>query len=119
MITALKRRSISARKHNSLKEVRRILNPADEELALLLNSGIRTVYRWLEEGPPEQYYPLIRLQELLDLARKSMKLGAVAEWFHEPNRALGGFVPIRLILDSHGYEVVRDELGRAAYGLPV
>ena len=101
-----------------MAEIRRLLNPADEELALLLNTGIRTVYRWIDDGPPREHYPLIRLQALVDLAKRSMKPEAIAEWFHEPNRALGGFVPIRLILDSHGYQMVCDELGSAAYGLP-
>ena len=104
---------------NPVAEIRRLLNPSDGELSLLLNTGIRTVYRWLEEGPPPQYYPLVRLQELIDLARKSVKEEALTEWFHEPNRALGGSIPLRLILDPHGFELVREELGNAAYGLPL
>jgi uncharacterized protein (DUF2384 family) len=99
-------------------EIRRLLNPADEELALLLNTGIRTVYRWIDEGSPQRHNPLLQLQELVNLAKKSMKSEAIAEWFHEPNRALGGFIPMRLILDPHGHQIVRDELGAAAHGLP-
>ena len=104
---------------NPVAEIRRLLNPSDGELSLLLNTGIRTAYRWLEDGPPPQYYPLIRLQELINLARKSLKEEAIMEWFHEPNRALGGSIPLRLILDPHGFELVREELGNAAYGLPL
>ena len=120
MPTVAKHRPVRAKKiDNPVAEIRRLLNPSDGELSLLLNTGIRTVYRWLEEGPPPQYYPLIRLQGLIDLARKSLKEDALAEWFHEPNRALGGSIPLRLILDPHGFELVREELGNAAYGLPL
>lgn len=118
-ITARRRPAGIRNQENPVVEIRRLLRPSDEEMALLLNTGIRTVYRWLEEGPPRQHYPLIRLQELIALAEKSLKPEAIAEWFHEPNRALGGSIPLRLILDPHGYELVRDELGNAAYGLPL
>ena len=120
MSVVAKHRPIRAKKiDNPVVEIRLLLNPSDGELSLLLNTGIRTVYRWLEEGPPPQYYPLVRLQGLIDLARKSLKEDAIAEWFHEPNRALGGSVPLRLILDPRGFELVREELGNAAYGLPL
>lgn len=104
---------------NPVAEVRRLLKPSDEELALLLNTGARTVYRWLEEGPPPLHYGLIKIEELIELAKKSLKPEEIAEWFHEPNRSLGGSIPLRLIMDPHGYDLVRDELGNAAYGLPL
>lgn len=120
MPTVTKHRLRRPRKiDNPVAEIRRLLNPSDGELSLLLNTGIRTAYRWLEDGPPPQYYPLIRLQELINLARKSLKEEAIKEWFHEPNRALGGSTPLRLILDPRGFELVREELGNAAYGLPL
>ncbi len=119
MPTTIKHKRAKTKKQdNPLAEVRRLLNPSDEELALLLNTGTRTVYRWLEEGPP-QHYPLIKIEKLIALAKKSLKSEAIAEWFHEPNRALGGSIPLRLIMDPHGYELVRDELGNAADGLPL
>jgi hypothetical protein len=120
MPSVAKHRPSQAKKiDNPVAEIRRLLNPSDAELSLLLNTGIRTVYRWLEDGPPPQYYPLVRLKELINLARKVVKEEAITEWFHEPNRALGGSIPLRLILDPHGFELVREELGNAAYGLPL
>lgn len=115
-----KHRPVRAKKtDNPVAEIRRLLNPSDGELSLLLNTGIRTVYRWLDDGPPPQYYPLVRLQELIALARKSLKEDAITEWFHEPNRALGGSIPLRLILDPRGFDLVREELWNAAHGLPL
>jgi hypothetical protein len=120
MPTATKHKPTKIKKQdNPVAEVRRLLDPSDEELALLLNTGTRTIYRWLEEGPPRQHYPLIKVEELIELAKKSLKPEMIAEWFHEPNRALGGSIPLRLIMDPHGYDLVRDELGNAAYGLPL
>lgn len=120
MSTTVKHKPTNPQKQNNpVAKVRRLLSPSDEELALLLNTGIRTVYRWLEEGSPDQHYPLIRLEELITLAKQSLKTEAIAEWFHEPNRALGGSIPIRLIMDPRGYDLVRNELGNAAYGLPL
>jgi|GEM_PF-4310624 len=120
MAVPAKIRSIRAKKsENPLSEIRRMLNPSDEEMALLMNTGIRTVYRWLEDGPPPQHYPLIKLGELIEIAKKSLKPEAIADWFHEKNQALGGSIPIRLILDPHGFDIVREELGKAAYGLPL
>ena len=120
MTIAVKHRPAGAkRRENPVAEIRRLLNPSDEELALLLDTGVRTVYRWLEEGPPRRHDPLVRLEELMELAKKSLKPEAMAEWFQEPNRALGGSIPLRLIMDPHGFELVRHELGNAAYGLPL
>ncbi|MBI3605434.1 MAG: DUF2384 domain-containing protein [Nitrospirae bacterium] len=120
MPTAVKQKLTRVKKSdNPLVEIRRLLNPSDEELSLLLNTGVRTIYRWLEDGPPGQHYPLIKLEELVDLAKKILKPEAIAEWFHESNRALGGSIPIRLILDPHGFDLVRQELGNAAYGMPL
>ncbi|MFI5304881.1 MAG: antitoxin Xre/MbcA/ParS toxin-binding domain-containing protein [Nitrospiria bacterium] len=120
MATAIKKRLTRVRKSdNPLAEIRRLLNPSDEELSLLLNTGVRTIYRWLEDGPPSQHSSLIKLEELIDLAKKSLKPEAIAEWFHESNRALGGSIPIRLILDPHGFDLVYQELGNAAYGMPL
>ncbi|MBI5192098.1 MAG: DUF2384 domain-containing protein [Nitrospirae bacterium] len=115
-----KHRPVRARKtDNPVAEIKRLLNPSDGELSLLLDTGIRTVYRWLEDGPPAQYYPLIRLQELIALALKSLNEDAITEWFHEPNRALGGSIPLRLVLDPRGFDLVREELWNAAHGLPL
>ncbi len=113
------KRAEEGRYSNPLVEIRRLLKPADEELALLLRTATRTVYRWLEDGPPAEHPVLTQLQELLALAQSVMKSDEISTWFHEPNRALGGFIPIRLILDPQGYLIVRDELGAAAHGLPL
>jgi putative toxin-antitoxin system antitoxin component (TIGR02293 family) len=40
-------------------------------------------------------------------------------WLKEPNEALGGTVPLRLIATVEGDEIVRAELGAIEHGLPV
>ncbi len=113
----------TARKRKSdthiVSRLRSVLGLSDVELAFLLQATPRTLYRWLDQTPPEDYPPLKRLEELVRIARESLKDEALAEWFHEPNRALGGSVPIRLAADPRGYQIVHDLLGNAAHGLPL
>jgi putative toxin-antitoxin system antitoxin component (TIGR02293 family) len=104
---------------NPIDELRAMLDLSDVELAYLLEATPRTLYRWTERAPEEEYPPLKRLRELVQLAKQSLKESALAEWFHEPNRALGGSVPIRLAADPRGYQIVHDLLGNAAHGLPL
>ena len=107
--------------HNDprIAEIRRILKPTDEEMALLFRTSVRTLHRWLEDGAPDGEERVEKVGELLDLAKESLREAAIGEWFHEANRSLGGFTPIRMCLDPRGMEMVRDELFKAAQGLPV
>lgn len=63
---------------------------------------------------------LIRLVEALELAEDLFGDPVKARrWLNKPNRALGGVVPLSL-LDTHsGFELVRQALGRLAYGVYV
>jgi putative toxin-antitoxin system antitoxin component (TIGR02293 family) len=40
------------------------------------------------------------------------------QWLKEPNEALGGGVPLKLLATVEGDEVVRAELGAIGHGLP-
>jgi len=57
---------------------------------------------------------LHRLNELVGLAKKSLREESLATWFREPNRALGGFVPLNLAADSRGIELLQNLLTQAA-----
>jgi putative toxin-antitoxin system antitoxin component (TIGR02293 family) len=41
------------------------------------------------------------------------------QWLKEPNEALGGAVPLKLLATVEGDEIVRAELGAIEHGLPV
>ena len=41
------------------------------------------------------------------------------QWLKEPNEALGGAVPLKLLATVEGDEIVRTELGAVEHGLPV
>ena len=41
------------------------------------------------------------------------------QWLKEPNEALGGVVPLKLLATVEGDEIVRAELGAIEHGLPV
>jgi putative toxin-antitoxin system antitoxin component (TIGR02293 family) len=45
--------------------------------------------------------------------------GYAVQWLKEPNEALGGEVPLKLLATVEGDEVVRTELGAIEHGLPV
>src|SRR5688572_1479627 len=109
----------SGHDENTLAVLKRLLNASELELAYILDTNPRTIYRWLEDGPPANHTPLENWRELMKIAKKTLKEEAIAEWFHEPNRALGGSIPIRLAGDPRGFEVVRNLLGNAAHGNPL
>lgn len=44
--------------------------------------------------------------------------GYAVQWLKEPNEALGGAVPLRLLATVEGDEIVRAELGAIEHGLP-
>jgi putative toxin-antitoxin system antitoxin component (TIGR02293 family) len=45
--------------------------------------------------------------------------GYAVRWLKEPNEAMGGAVPLKLIATVEGDEIVRTELGAIEHGLPV
>lgn len=100
-----------------LHDMQEALNLTDAELAFLLDTHPRTVARWVQGPAPEHHVPYQQLKNIVELARRSLKGKALAEWFHERNRALGGSVPLRLMADPRGYELVYNLLYQAAYGL--
>ncbi len=106
-------------RENPLVEMKKILKADENELAYLLNTNPRTVYRWLADESPEHYEPLQRWQQLISLAKATLKEEAIGEWFHEPNRALQGSIPVRLAADPRGFQLVHNLLGNAAYGNPL
>ena len=108
-----------AKKSNPLTQLKTLLQTDEQELAYLLETNPRTIYRWIEDGPPDHYGPLTRWQGLLETARQTIKEDGIGEWFHEPNRALGGSIPIRLAADPRGFQVVEDLLSNAAHGNPL
>ena len=104
---------------NAVLELQRLLQLTDEELAFLLHTSHRTIARWADDQAPNDNARLLRLQELVALAQETLKDEALSEWFREPNRALGGFVPLNLAGDPRGFELLKNLLYQAAYGLPL
>jgi uncharacterized protein (DUF2384 family) len=116
---ALPQRQLRTAAPNAVLELQKLLDLTDEELAFILRTSHRTVARWADDQPPEDNARLLKLQELVALAKETFKVEAIAEWFREPNRALGGFVPLNLAADPHGQELLKNMLYQAAYGLPL
>lgn len=116
MKPVIKHRSLTKPKNTVVADIQQQLKASEGELAHLLDSNERTIYRWVAEGGPEYYEPILRWKNILELARKSLQQEAIGEWFHEPNRALGGSIPIRLAADPRGFQIVEDLLGNAAHG---
>lgn len=107
------------KKINPLNRLKTLLQADEQELAYLLETNPRTIYRWIADGPPDHYGPLARWQGLLESARQTIKEDGIGEWFHEPNRALEGSIPIRLAADPRGFKLVEELLNNAAYGNPL
>lgn len=119
MKTSAKRsQSLKPLNENSVLMIQATLKASDVEMAMLLDANPRTIARWVSDGAPESYEPLIKWQRLIELAKQTLKVSVIGEWFHEPNRALNGSVPIRLASDPRGFHIVHDLLGNAASGNP-
>jgi putative toxin-antitoxin system antitoxin component (TIGR02293 family) len=90
------------------------------ELAAVLGIPERTLARRKKEGAlsPEESAKLVRLARV---ARRAAEVfedrDAAVRWLRQPNRALGGEVPLGLLDTEIGAESVADLLGRIEHGV--
>lgn len=91
-----------------------------DEVAAVLNLPIRTFARRKKEQrlAADESDRLYRLTRVMAHAEQVFhdRIKA-AEWFHRPNRALNGAIPLQLLDNEIGVTQVDDVLGRLEHGV--
>lgn len=111
-----------------LTSVHRLLSDLQllkEEHVLLSVIGIsrRTLNRRLRTNPecllsPQKSGVILRFAEVLELAEHVFGQRQVAiKWMGEPCFLLGGLIPIEMLHNPMGYELVSEHLTRLEYGI--
>jgi DNA-binding transcriptional regulator YiaG len=88
-----------------VKEIARILDVSQENLARMLNVSVRTAHRWLRGARPRPKPELEQLTETVSsLERNLPDRAAIHSYLHHGNPSFGGESPMQLLL--------RGEFGR-------
>jgi hypothetical protein len=81
----------------------------DTEMAHVLGISVETLRKWLKDETDKRAAESARFQRLLNLtqlAKGVIRPGRLGHWVHHENRALGRLVPLNLLADPAGYEMV-------------
>ncbi len=81
----------------------------DTEMAHVLGISVETLRKWLKDDDDLHALETVRFHRLLNLtqlARGVIRPSRLGHWVHCENQALGGIVPLNLLADGAGYEMV-------------
>jgi hypothetical protein len=89
--------------------LKEIFDFTDTEMAHVLGVSVETLRKWLKDEADLHAVESARFQRLLELtqlAKGVIRPGRLGHWVHQENRALGKLVPLNLLADRAGYELV-------------
>ncbi len=81
----------------------------DTEMAHVLGISVETLRKWLKNEDDTHAMESIRFHRLLNLtqlAQGVIRPDRFGHWAHRENRALGRIIPLNLLADAAGYEMV-------------
>lgn len=81
----------------------------DTEMAHVLGISVETLRKWLKDEDDTHAMESIRFHRLLNLtqlAKGVIRPSRFGHWVHHENQALGRVVPLNLLADAAGYEMV-------------
>ena len=81
----------------------------DTEMAYLLGVSVETLRKWLKDENDTHAMESARFHRLLNLtqlAKGVIRPSRLGHWVHRENQALGRLVPLNLLADAAGYEMV-------------
>ena len=81
----------------------------DTEMAHVLGISVETLRKWLKDETDAHAMESVRFHRLLNLtqlAKGVIRPGRLGHWVRQENRALGRLVPLNLLGDAAGYEMV-------------
>jgi putative toxin-antitoxin system antitoxin component (TIGR02293 family) len=97
-----------------------LLDASLEEVGQILNLPPRTRVRRKQSKllEPSESDRLVRLARAMATAGSALgDLNKAVQWLRRPNRALGGKVPLQLLDNEIGEQLVQEVLGRLEYGV--
>ncbi|HUI40503.1 MAG TPA: hypothetical protein VL523_00895 [Terriglobia bacterium] len=100
--------------------LKEIFEFTDTEMAHVLGVSVETLRKWLKDGTDRHAMESVRFHRLLDLtqlARGVIRPSRLGHWVHGQNRALGKLVPLNLLADAAGYEMVTAVVEDARAGI--
>lgn len=81
----------------------------DTEMAHVLGISVETLRKWLKDETDKHAMESVRFHRLLNLtqlARGVILPNRLGHWVHHENQALGRLVPLNLLADARGCEMV-------------
>ncbi len=78
-------------------------------MAHVLRISVETLRKWLKDENDTHAMKVVRFHRLLNLtqlAKGVIRPSRLGHWVHHENQALGGVVPLNLLADAAGYEMV-------------
>ncbi len=81
----------------------------DTEMAHVLGVSVETLRKWLKDETDRQARDSLRFYRLLQLTQLAhgvIRADRLGHWVHEENQALGNLVPLNLLADAAGYDLV-------------
>ena len=78
-------------------------------MAYLLGVSVETLRKWLKDENDTHAMESARFHRLLNLtqlAKGVIRPSRLGHWVHRENQALGRLVPLNLLADAAGYEMV-------------
>ncbi len=100
--------------------VKEIFDFTDTEMAHVLGVSVETLRKWLKADDDLHALESVRFHRLLNLtqlAKGVIRPSRFGHWVHQPNLALGKVVPLNLLADGAGYEMVSAVLEDIRMGL--
>ncbi|MGA3210892.1 MAG: hypothetical protein ABSD20_06255 [Terriglobales bacterium] len=94
---------------------------SDTEMAHVLGVSVETLRKWLREEEDRHALESVRFHRLLNLtqlAKGVIRPDRFGHWIHCDNEALAGIVPLNLLADAHGYEIVAGVVEDIRSGTP-
>jgi DNA-binding transcriptional regulator YiaG len=81
----------------------------DTEMAHVLGISVETLRKWLKDETDKHAMELARFHRLLNLtqlAKGVIRPNRLGHWVHLENQAMGRLVPLNLLADAAGYDIV-------------
>jgi hypothetical protein len=94
---------------NKCQWLKGVLDLSDTEMAFVLGISVETLRKWLKDAEDAHAMESVRFHRLLNLtqlARGVIQAGRLGHWIHTSNYALGRVVPLNLLGDAAGFEMV-------------
>jgi predicted DNA-binding protein (UPF0251 family) len=89
--------------------LKEIFEFTDTEMAHVLGISVETLRKWLKDQSDKHAMQLIRFHRLINLtqlAKGVIRPNGLGYWVHRENPSIGKVVPLNLLADAAGYDIV-------------